>query len=243
MIAIAILGLIAGALAAAFITTSRGTVGVSAKFSESHDAQIASAFLATDVQSNWALTDTACGSGGTPVINFGYADGSIATYAYGTVGSETRLTRSYCSGGTTSEVVVVRNGGGTPTTACDGVTCSVAGTPQPNKVRITIPERNSSSGAVDYTYRLDGARRACIMTVLTPTTTAPCGGDVTLVPPPAPYGLLAFGGGKVTLGGSQTRLTVRGPMTVDSTAPDAVVIQGNGPPGQLTVTQSFSIRR
>ena len=43
--------------------------------------------------------------------------------------------------------------------------------------------------------------------------------------------------------GSNSVLTVRGPMTVDSTAADAVVIQGNNSPGRLTVTQSFSIRR
>jgi len=250
LLTIAILSLIMGTLAAAFITTAHSTVGIAARFSQSHDAQIASAYLATDVQSNWALTNTPCGSAGTPVLNFGYADGSIATYAYGSVGSETHLTRTYCSGGSVqSAVVAVRNGGGTPDALCfngpsdPGTACSVASTPQPNKVRIRIPERNSSSGAVDYTYRLEGARRTCIMTVFTTSTTAPCGGDVTTVAPPAPYGLLAFGGGKVTMQGNGSILTVRGPMTVDSTAANAVEIQGNNTPGRLTVTQSFSIRR
>src|SRR5437879_1954159 len=78
MVSIAILGLIVGALAAAFGTTARSSIGVSQRFSESHDAQIASAYLATDVQSNATLTNTLCGSGGTAVINFQYADGSIA---------------------------------------------------------------------------------------------------------------------------------------------------------------------
>src|SRR5829696_5661385 len=120
LIAIAILGIIAAAIAAAFITTSKSSVGVAARFDQSHDAQIASAYLATDVQSNATLTSNVCGAGGTPIINFGYADGSYATYAYGAVGSETRLTRRYCAGATTTNAVLVHYGGGTPTLTCDG---------------------------------------------------------------------------------------------------------------------------
>jgi prepilin-type N-terminal cleavage/methylation domain-containing protein len=239
LISVAILGIIAGALAAAFVTTGRSSVGVSERFSESHDAQIASAYLATDVQSNAALTATVCGSGGSSVINFGYSDGSVATYAYGASGSESRLTRRFCSsgGGATSDVVLVHNGGGTPTVTCDGAACSVGSTPQPNKVGITIPEHNSATGANDYTYSLSGSRRACVNTVIgTPTTTAPCSGSTSNPPPPAPYGLIAFNNGKVTLGGnSNSTLTVYGPMVVDSTAPDAVSVGGPANNPRITV--------
>ena len=75
IVCIAILGIISAALGAAFIVTAHDSIGVSTRFKESHDAQTASAYLATDVQSNAALTSTACGSGGTPVISFQRPDG------------------------------------------------------------------------------------------------------------------------------------------------------------------------
>jgi prepilin-type N-terminal cleavage/methylation domain-containing protein len=233
LIAIAILGIITTAIAAAFITTGKSSVGVAARFDQSHDAQIASAYLATDVQSNAALTNTACGAGGTPIVNFGYADGSIATYAYGVVGSETRLMRRYCSGGNTTNAVLVHYGGGTPTLTCDGAACNVGTTPQPNKVEISIPERNSATNAVDYTYALSGSRRPCINNVVgtTTSTTFPvCGGSPSTLAPPAPYGLIALNNGTVSLGGNpQLSLTVYGPMVIDSTSPSAVSVGGASP--------------
>src|SRR4051794_18684928 len=126
LITIAILGVITGTLAAVFITATRSTVGVAARYEESHDAQIASAYLATDVQSNDALTNTTCGSGGTNVVSFGYADGTVVTYAYGPAAGETRLTRRVCSGASvTSSVVLVLHAGPMPSVSCDGGACSV----------------------------------------------------------------------------------------------------------------------
>src|SRR5262249_38423792 len=121
LITLAILGTVVGVLASAFITAARSTVGVSARFGLSHDAQMVSAYLATDVQSNAALTTTVCGAGGSDVIDFGHADGSIVTYAYESAGSEMRLTRRVCTSGVvTSTAVLVHNGGAAPTLSCDG---------------------------------------------------------------------------------------------------------------------------
>jgi prepilin-type N-terminal cleavage/methylation domain-containing protein len=250
VIAVAILGLIAGALGAAFVTTGRSSIGVSARYGQSHDEQIASAYLATDVQSNWTLTDTVCGTGGATVINFGSADGSIATYAYGPSAGENRLTRRYCSGASVvSDVVLVHNGGGNPAVTCEGGACSTGLTPQPNKVVISIPVH--ANGVPDNVFSLSGSRRACINSVTgTTPTTAPCGGNPATLAPVAPYGLLAFGGGTVQIQGNNSILEVRGPMIVDSTAATAVDIGGNGTNRRITVfsdatrssTGTFAIR-
>jgi prepilin-type N-terminal cleavage/methylation domain-containing protein len=232
LITISILAVIIGVLATAFVTAGRSTIGVSARYSQSHDAQMVSAFLATDVQSNAALTSAVCGSGGSDLINFGYADGSVVTYAFGSDGGETRLTRRVCSGGSvTTAAVLVHNGGGTPTLTCDGVACSVGGTPQPNKVTINVPDRNRETGADDYTFTLTGTRRACVNTVSGTPTTAPCSGSTSNPPPPAPYGLIALNNGRVSLNGNNSHLTVHGPMVIDSTNPSsAVSIGGNQNP-------------
>jgi prepilin-type N-terminal cleavage/methylation domain-containing protein len=237
LLTIAILSVITGVLASVFITTTRSTVGVQARYEQSHDAQIASAYLATDVQSNATLTNTACGSGGTAIINFGYADGSVATYWYGASGGENRLTRVYCVGGNvTSTAILVHNGGGNPALTCDGGACSVGA--QPNKVAISIPEH--ATGVSDYTYSLSGSRRACVNTVPgTSPPTVPCSGSTSSPPPPAPYGLIALNNGKVSVGG-QGHLTLNAPGVIDSTACDAMSIQGNG---RVVVSSVLAIRR
>jgi prepilin-type N-terminal cleavage/methylation domain-containing protein len=231
LIAVSILGIISGAIAAAFVTTAHDSIGVAARLSESHDAQTASAFLATDVQSNAALTSSICGTGGTPLINFGYSDGTIATYAYGASGGETRLTRRQCGATASSSVVLVHNGGGTPTLACDGAACNPATAPRPNKVTITIPELNNVSHTNDYTYTLSGSRRAFVTS----------GGPTP--PPPAPYGILALGpgSGALTIGGNGT-VNVTGPVLVNSASAGAVSNSANGKGGDgLHATGTFSI--
>ena len=76
VIAVAILGLVMVVLAGAFIVSERTHVATATRFKESHDTQIASAYLANDVQSATELTSTVCG-GGSGLVNFSYPDGSL----------------------------------------------------------------------------------------------------------------------------------------------------------------------
>src|SRR4051812_29139683 len=74
LVAISILGILVAAMAVAFVVSGNSTAQTTQRFKESHDAQIASAYLATDVQSAKVITDSTCGSAGglTPIVNFSY---------------------------------------------------------------------------------------------------------------------------------------------------------------------------
>jgi prepilin-type N-terminal cleavage/methylation domain-containing protein len=213
IISIAILGIISAALAVAFGVTAHDSIGISKRYKESHDAQIASAYLATDVQSSAALTSSTCGSlGGTPIINFQRADGSIATYAYrtgakGVDGAESQLVRSSCGSPASDAILAHYAGGAAPTVTCDGATCNPAGAPRPNVVKIQVTALDG------YTYSLSGVRRSYAVAATPPN--------------PAPYGVLALGtgAGALTMSGSTT-MNVTGPLIVNSTASGAVNLSG-----------------
>jgi hypothetical protein len=205
LVAISILAVIAGALGAAFVVTAHDSIGIAARYSESHDAQIASAYLATDVQSNNALVAPTCSSG-APVIGFGYADGTVANYCYGS----NILTRTYTGG---PALTLVRNGASAPTVTCTTPSGCAAGS-QPTKVAISIPERNSGTGANDFTYSLTGSRRA----FLNPGSPA---GSAAYPPLLALAGQLSSSGnGVLKVGGSG--------IISNYTGKPAVSKQGNG---------------
>jgi prepilin-type N-terminal cleavage/methylation domain-containing protein len=205
LVAVAILGVIAAALGAAFVVTAHDSIGIADRYSESHDAQIASAYLATDVQSNNALVTPSC-STGTPVIAFGYADGTAANYCYDT----NTLTRTYTG---TPTLTLVRNGASTPTLTCTTPSGCAVGS-QPTKVDITIPERNAGTGANDFTYSLTGARRAYLNPGSPP-------GSAAFPPLLALAGpLTSSGNGVLTVGGTG--------IISNSTAQPAVSRQGGG---------------
>jgi len=211
VVTISIMGIVAVALGAAFVVSAHDSIGISDRFGESQDAQIASANLATDVQSNAALATPSCTSG-SPVIGFGYDDGTVASYCYGSG----VLTREY-SGSPAQSQALVKNGSAAPTLACVNPSGCAVGS-KPTKVTITINETHG------YNYSLSGSRRPYI------------NGGANVPPPPAPYGLLAFSNGTVTLQGNNSFLTVHGPMIVDSTNPSsAVSIGGSGNSRRLSV--------
>jgi prepilin-type N-terminal cleavage/methylation domain-containing protein len=215
LIVVVLLGVVVGALGAAFGVTARDSVGIRERFGESHDAQIASSYLATDVQSSQVITASVCGAPGlTPVVNFSY-DGasSIASWYYGASGGETRLRRLFCDGnGTeTSDVVLVHNGGGTPAVACDGSACNPATTPRPSLVTITIPEFNSSTGSSDFTYSLTGSRRVFVV-----------GGGSTPGPVSGYPPLLVLGSSGLLVNGNHAGLHVNGGIIVDAGTTGAV---------------------
>jgi prepilin-type N-terminal cleavage/methylation domain-containing protein len=221
LVAITILGIIGGALAIAFVVSGHSTAETTQRFKESHDAQIASAYLATDVQSAKQITASTCGSPGalTPLVNFSY-DGasSIASYLYGSDGSEQQLRRRFCdtSGALVTDVAIVHFGGASPTASCDGAACNPGTTPKPNKVKITVHENNPVNGSDDYSYSLTGVRRSYAGA-----------GD-----PPGPGGLphlLALGGSGLELAiAGNGSLTVNGDAIVNSTSKPAVTRNGNG---------------
>jgi hypothetical protein len=210
---VAILGIIAGALAAAFIVTAHDSTGVTERYSESHDEQIASAYLATDVQSNAQLTSSVCGSGLTPVISFQYADNSIASYVFGSSGGQTQLRRRYCpASGTPTDIPLVHNGGSTPTVTCTNPSGCAAGS-QPSTVTISIPEHNSLIASNDFTFQLTGSRRA----YMNP-------GDTTAVNRIA---LLTLGAGTtLTVTGGSLSTGSNGTMVIDSNSAGAVSTSG-----------------
>jgi prepilin-type N-terminal cleavage/methylation domain-containing protein len=223
IVCIAILGIIGGALGAAFVVTAHDSIGISKRYKESHDAQIASAYLATDVQSSAALTSSTCGSlGGTPLINFQYGTdvGSpIATYSYrtgakGTDGPESQLVRSFCGSPSADSILAHYAGSAPPAVTCDGAACNVGSAPRPNvvKIKVTAPD--------GYAYSLSGARRS-YATAATP-------------PNPAPYGVLALGSGALILSGKST-MNVAGPLIVNSQIPGGAV-NLSGPLARLNST-------
>ena len=63
VIAVAILGIVGAALGASFAVTAHDSVGIVERFATSHDAQITSAYLGTDVQSSVGITTPSCSSG------------------------------------------------------------------------------------------------------------------------------------------------------------------------------------
>src|SRR5262249_40899425 len=134
LVAVAILGIIVAALGAAFAVTAKDSVGVHERYLSSHDAQIASAYLANDVQSNDALVDPSCSSG--PVIGFSYANGAgVASYCY----SGGQLTRDFSGSPSTFVTLVGKGSAATPT--CEkpiGTVVPCTSGTQPSKVTIGV---------------------------------------------------------------------------------------------------------
>ena len=223
LIVIVILGIVAGAIATAFLVIGHSSKETTQRFNESHDAQIAAAYLANDVQSAQTITSTACGSGGTSVVGFRYEDASIATYSYETASGEAQVTRRFCPSGGSPEptVVLVHYANGQPQVVCDVGNCADGSTP--NVVKITIAEQTGG-----YQYSLSGARRSFLT-----------GG--TLIPGGYPP-LLALGGDGLVLdvAGSGS-LVVNGKIVVNSIGNNQNIAVDKGPNSALIATQGIEI--
>jgi len=189
LISITILGVVAAAIAFAFVATAKDTVGIADRFRESHDAQIASAYLATDVQSSGSIAGASCAAGQSAVIGFQYSDGSLASYCY----ASGILSRSF-TGTPSGTTILVRKGNGSPTTTCFNPG-GCAPTSTPTKVTISVPENDS------YTYALAGARRGFLN---------PNGNAIS-----ARGGLITLGSGQ-TVNVSGGTLTINGQLIVNS---------------------------
>lgn len=218
LVGMAILGMVLGAIANALIVGLRTTNDTSQRFSESHDAQIASAYLAKDVQSALSITNAttpSCGSGA--LIGFSLDGGSQISYYYGPGPSgETQVTRRSCDGSGT-QVLAHFAGSGPPAVTCDGVQCDPAARPTPDIVKISVTE------ASGYNFTLLGARRTLI-----------AGGSGTQSTPPLT--MLASGSGGTSplwiSGGCNHGQITSGQCIIDPDTPDtqdnpSLTVNGN----------------
>jgi prepilin-type N-terminal cleavage/methylation domain-containing protein len=219
LISVVILGIIMGAIANALIVGFRTTDETTQRFSESHDAQIASATLAKDIQSAVSIADTSatigvCGGGA--LISFNLETGSQVRYYYGAGSAgETQVTRLNCDGTGKQVLAHFATTSGAPTVTCDGIACNPGSRPKPNMIQISITEQSG------YVYTLQGARRrwAC------------AGGSDCGQPQPAKVNVLvlALGPGPspgLFIGGSASGLKVNGSLMVNSSSPTAISTGG-----------------
>jgi prepilin-type N-terminal cleavage/methylation domain-containing protein len=161
IIVVAILGVVIAAIGGAFVVGARTTSETTQRYSESHDAQVASAYLATDVQSAKAIVSSGCGGSGTNLVNFSN-DGTNASvsYYYQTAGGEQRVVRRACP---STDSIVVHNAAGAPCTKVDGA-ASCDATPATatstfHTVKITFTDHNQVTGTNDFVFNLTGSRR------------------------------------------------------------------------------------
>jgi prepilin-type N-terminal cleavage/methylation domain-containing protein len=176
IISISILGIISGVLAAAFVVSGRTTAQTTERFNESHDAQIASAYLATDVQGAQAISAVSCfaAEGLTSLVNFSATRPPaeppypVTSWFSGTAteAGGDQVIRRTCTGPDeahlTSDAPVIYHpvvsGPDAPVVRCDGLACDPAVVP--TVVTITIHDRNRVDETDDFVYSLTGSRRA-----------------------------------------------------------------------------------
>jgi prepilin-type N-terminal cleavage/methylation domain-containing protein len=188
LITITIMGVITVPLGNLVISYFQNRVQVTARLSESHDAQIAAAYFAQDAasvgrrdssnvlqQSVWAGSTTgapySCGTGGTPVLllawdQFDNSGGKTTIeVAYRTDGTGSQLLRYSCPGPSASQVSttvmhdLVSATVGCPTSATN---CGDnPGVPTQLKVTLTIkdPTDSETDASKYYTVTLSGQRR------------------------------------------------------------------------------------
>jgi prepilin-type N-terminal cleavage/methylation domain-containing protein len=200
LVGMLILSILIGAIAEALIVGFKTTSDTSQRFAESHDAQIASAYLARDVQGSLAITNATTPScGGGALISFSLDGGKQISYYYGPSSSgETQVTRRLCDG-SGAQILAHFADAGTPDVKCDGAPCNPAAQPKPDVVKISITE------ASGYAFTLLGSRRIW--------NTGGSGGGGTSAPP---LTLLAFGNSPLQIKGGCKK------KEIDPTDPDFI---------------------
>ena len=235
MVVLVILPLVMGAVSVAIITSLRNDTGVSTKLSDSHDAQITSAYFVRDVQSSFKLSTgpstPLCGTGNQVLgvesdLNPGPA--IYVSYVTKMLGSSPALVRNFCRGSTTpSASTVAHDLAGissadamvTPTCALSDSTCAsdAAAGPIPSvdvaSIEITVTEVSG------YQYSLTAAPRQISL------------GSYGASPPgSSPPTMLLLGQGQNVLncnGSPGNTLTVNGIAATDSTSSNGDTVGGN----------------
>ena len=150
LIGIAIAGMLIAVIGSAMVVGLKTTDATTQRLSESHDAQVTSAYLANDVQSAVAVEQPLQGrtaqDPARAFLGFQYATNQWACYAYGMSGGETRVTRTFYGA---TDVLLHFAGAAAPSVSC-GPSC---GAPHVDSVTVSFAE------ASGYTYSLTGTRR------------------------------------------------------------------------------------
>jgi len=216
LIVVVISGIIASALASAFVAGAQTTTVADQRLKESKDAQLASAYFVADAAnatyfSKDTRKSTLCpdasvtGGGDQNVALFEWSDTGGSKSAY-YVKSGTEIQRRYCEGSTlVSKVAAVQNLGTTaPEVTCPVPDVTSACTSTPAAVQLKVTE------ASGYSFSLRATPRPGAST------------------PNALRGIAAYiGGGGMTLGGSNSNLSVpKGTIQIEG-GPDTC----NGSPG------------
>jgi prepilin-type N-terminal cleavage/methylation domain-containing protein len=257
LIAMFIIGLLITAMGGALIVGFRTTDDTQTRLSESHDAEIASAYLANDVQSARSITSSSCPGSPGSLINFAFdrptpgvsvpgGTTGVASYYYGVSSSgETQVTRRFCTTGGAQlgyDVIAHFPGSGAPVVKCDGGACTAG--MQPDKVSMSFTEKSG------YTFSLLGTRRMSTGTALDGTPIAPdfsllaWGSSPVWVSGSCPKGLIDNPGNpnnqctSDTETGSVTnpKLSVLGNLYVNSTLAGAVRLSGMKNQTKLSIT-------
>jgi prepilin-type N-terminal cleavage/methylation domain-containing protein len=247
IIGMLIVGLLVSAIGSALVVSLRTTAVTTARFKESHDAQITSAYLANDVQS--AATVAVPGgsncTSSTLLADFNYTGGLTASYFCGPSAGETRVTRTY-----NSKTVVVAHfaGTGRPTVTCSPA-CSGAPS-SPDSVTIGFTE------ASGFSYTLIGSRRSFSSDggggggqstpPLTLLATASGGNSPLWIAGGCPPGQEALGNCQGDSSGSNPNdspsLIVRGNLYVNTAISNAVKITGLKRNGELTINNGGNFK-
>ena len=160
LISMAILGILITAVGGALIVSLRTTEATKARLSQSHDVQIASAYVANDVQSASSVdvpgSTSNCSAAFTTLVTFTYgtAGHPTAVYECGTAtNGETQIRRTFNNG--TAIVIAHFAGTSRPDVL---VTYDPA---QPTiPVSVTMTFTKASDCTLDCTYTLFGSRRS-----------------------------------------------------------------------------------
>ena len=115
--------------------SARSSADTSTRYKQSHDAQIASAYLATDVQSSTGIAVAACSSG-SGVIGFSYTGGAVASYCYDSATKE--FSRSF--NGTPAALATLSSDAASvaPPVCVNPSSCAPGS--QPSKVTINVAQ-------------------------------------------------------------------------------------------------------
>jgi prepilin-type N-terminal cleavage/methylation domain-containing protein len=162
IIGMAITGILIGAIGSALVVVLRTTDVTNARFAESHDVQITSAYVANDVQSASSVSV----SNASPDCSGAFT--TLVTFTYSTSGNPTAVYK--CGKASNGEIQVTRTfANGTPIVIAHfvfagqtGASVSVTYDPlQPTiPVSVTMTFRKSSDCTLDCTYTLFGSRRS-----------------------------------------------------------------------------------
>lgn len=185
LITIVITGIIVSALAAATISILHNSNATTQRLTQSHDAQMAAAFFANDVQSSDVsatvgaapfATDSRCDQGNNAVVRFawtGYdtsnnvATYTVVSYNLTAAGSPLVLRRSVCQGTGAnayanlsstpiSNVLISSNVSTATAPTAQIVNC--ASSPTPKTVSMTVTEQPVPPNG-SYVFQVSGTRR------------------------------------------------------------------------------------